>query len=104
MSNATSSPPDLDAFCGLDALGIRATGQRVEIDRAVLDCRVLEAGACCHRCSRAGEPRATVNRTIVYVPLGWRPTMRQVGVRRYRCVACCTVWRHGTSTAAAART
>ena len=39
MSNATFSPPDLDAFCGLDGPGLTATGQRVEIDRAVLDCR-----------------------------------------------------------------
>ena len=30
--------------------------------------------------------------------------MLRVRVRRYRCVDCCTVWRQGTTTVAAART
>ncbi|APX32651.1 hypothetical protein BH708_07890 [Brachybacterium sp. P6-10-X1] len=104
MSNATFSPPDLDVFYGLDGLGLTATGQRVEIDRAILDCRVLVADRWCHRCGRAGVPRGTVTRTIVHVPVGWRPTMLQVRVRRYRCADCRTVWRQDTTTAAAART
>ncbi|GAA1288632.1 hypothetical protein GCM10009590_14650 [Brachybacterium alimentarium] len=104
MFNATFSSPDLGAFCGLDGLGLTVTGQRVEIDRAILDCRVLEADRWCHRCGQAGVPRGTVTRTIVHVPVGWRPTMLRVRVRRYRCVDCCTVWRQDTTTVAAART
>lgn len=99
MSIATFSTPDLDAFCGLDGLGLTATGQRVELDHAV-----LEADSWCHRCGQAGVSRGTVTRTIVHVPVGWRPTMLQVRVRRYRCADCCTVWRQDTTTAAAART
>ena len=104
MPNAPLSLPDLDAFCGLDGLGLTATGQRVELDRAVLDCRILETDEWCHLCGQAGVPRGTVARTIVHVPLGWQPTMLQVRVRRYRCGDCCRVWRQDTTTAAAART
>jgi transposase len=104
MSNATSSPPALDAFCGLDGLGLTATGQRIEPGQAVLECRVLEADRWCHRCGQAGVPRGTVLRRIVHVPLGWRPTMLQIRVRRYRCGDCCTVWRQDTTAAAASRT
>ena len=42
MSHATFSSLDLDAFCGLDGLGLTATGQRIEPGQAVLECRVLE--------------------------------------------------------------
>lgn len=34
--------PDLTVFCGLDELGLEVTGQRLEPDRAVLACRVVE--------------------------------------------------------------
>ena len=33
---------DLTAFCRLDELGLEVTGQRLESDRAVLACRVVE--------------------------------------------------------------
>ena len=85
MPLATSPSPDLDAFCGLDGLGLTATGQRIETGQAVLECRVLADDQWCHRCGQAGVPRGTVLRTIVHVPLGWRPAMLQVRVRRYRC-------------------
>ena len=104
MPHATFSSPDLDAFCGLDGLGLTATGQRIETGQAVLECRVLADDQWCHRCGQAGVPRGTVLRTIVHVPLGWRPTMLQVRVRRYRCPDCCTVWRQDTTAAAASRT
>lgn len=39
----------------------------------------------------------------MHVPLGWRPTMLQVRVRRYRCSDCCSVWRQDTTTVAASR-
>ena len=35
------SSPALDAFCGLDGLGLTVTGQRIEPGTAVLECRVL---------------------------------------------------------------
>ena len=104
MPHATFSSPDLDAFCGLDGLGLTATGQHIETGQAVLECRVLADDQWCHRCGQAGVPRGTVLRTIVHVPLGWRPTMLQVRVRRYRCPDCCTVWRQDTTAAAASRT
>lgn len=103
MPNATFSLPDLDAFCGLDGLGLTAIGQHVEPGRSVLECRVLEDDRWCGRCGQAGVPRGTILRTIVHVPLGWRPTMLQVRVRRYRCSDCCHVWRQDTTTVAAAR-
>ena len=43
-------------------------------------------------------------RTMVHAPLGWRPMMLQVRVRRYRCPDCCTVWRQDIAAAAASRT
>lgn len=33
--------PDLTTFCRLDELDLVVTGQRLELDRAVLACRVL---------------------------------------------------------------
>ena len=42
MSDATFARPDLTTFCRLDELGLEVTGQRLEPDRAVLACRVVE--------------------------------------------------------------
>ena len=42
--------PDLTAFCRLDVLGLEAVGQRLEPDRAVLACRVVEPDQWCRRC------------------------------------------------------
>ncbi len=42
MSNATFSSPDLDAFSGLDGLGLTVTDQYIEPGQAALECRVLE--------------------------------------------------------------
>ena len=39
--------PDLTTFCRLDELGLVVTGQRLEPDRAVLACRVVEADRWC---------------------------------------------------------
>lgn len=49
--------PDLTVFCGLDALGREVTGQRLDPDRAVLVCRVIEPDAWCRRCGceRSGD-------------------------------------------------
>jgi len=64
------------------------TGQRLEPDRAVLACRVVEPDEWCRRCGCEGAPRDTVVRRLAHEPLGWRPTMLEVTVRRYRCTGC----------------
>ena len=90
-------------FCRLDDLGLVVTGQRVEPDRAVLACRVVDDDAWCQRCGCQGAPRDSVVRRLAHEPLGWRPTTLEVTVRRYRCTGCGHVWRQNTSRAAAPR-
>lgn len=51
------------------------------------------ARACC-----AHRRAPTRSRSV-----GWRPTMLEVRVRRYRCTGCGHVWRQDTSSAAAPR-
>jgi transposase len=103
VSDATFACPDLTTFCRLDELGLEATGQRLEPDRAVLACRVMEPDEWCHRCGCPGTPRDTVVRRLAHEPLGWRPTLLEVTVRRYRCQECDHVWRQDTSQAAEPR-
>ncbi|MFD0655312.1 hypothetical protein ACFQ2Y_49300 [Streptomyces malaysiensis subsp. malaysiensis] len=47
--------PDLTTFTRLDELGLEATGQRLEADRAVLACRVVEPDT-----TRRGDKYVTV--------------------------------------------
>lgn len=103
MSNATFSTPDLTTFCRLDELGLTVTGQRLEPDRTVLECRVNEPDPWCRRCGAEGIPRDTVTRTLAHEPFGHRPTILKIRVRRYRCSWCRKVWREDTSRAADAR-
>ena len=42
MSDATFVRPDLTTFARLDELGLEVIGQRLEPDRSVLACRVVE--------------------------------------------------------------
>ena len=99
--------PDLTTFCRLEELGLVVTGQRLEPDRAVLACRVDEPGdgadQWCRRCGCEGKPRDTVTRQLAHEPLGWRPTILVVTIRRYRCTGCQHVWRQDTSRAAEPR-
>ena len=95
--------PDLTAFARLDGLGLSVTGQRLEPDRAVLACRVVEPDQWCRRCGSEGAARDTVIRRLAHEPLGWRPTVLEVVVRRYRCADCGHVWRQDTSAAAEPR-
>ena len=94
---------DLTAFCRLDELGLEVTGQRLESDRAVLACRVVEPADSderwCRRCGCEGAPRDSVVRRLAHEPFGWRPTVLLVAVRRYRCAHCGHVWRQDTSRA-----
>lgn len=85
VSDATSvagfACPDLTVFCRLDELGLEATGQRLEPDRAVLACRVVESDQWCRRCGCEGGPRDSVVRRLAHEPLGWRPTTLEVTVQ-----------------------
>ena len=107
MSDATFACPDLTTFTRLDELGLEVTGQRLEPDRAVLACRVVEPDGSvdgwCRRCGCEGAPRDTLVRRLAHEPLGWRPTMLEVVVRRFRCTGCGHVWRQDTSRAAEPR-
>ena len=107
VPDATFGCPGLTTFCRLDELGLVVVGQRLEPDRAVLACRVLEADdgteGWCRRCGCAGRPRDTVTRELAHEPLGWRPTTLLVTIRRYRCTGCGHVWRQDTSRAAEPR-
>ena len=95
--------PDMTTFCRLDELGLDVIGQRLESDRAVLACRVVEPDQWCRRCGCEGAPRDTVVRRLAHEPLGWRPTLLEVVVRRYRCGGCGHVWRQDTTRAAEPR-
>jgi hypothetical protein len=98
VPDATFTSPDLTTFARLDELGLEAVGQRVEPDRAVIACRVVEPDQWCRRCGCEGAPRDTVTRELAHEPFGWRPTTLEVTVRRYRCTALRTrVWRQDTT-------
>jgi transposase len=101
---------DLTTFCRLDEFGLVVTGQRLEPDRAVLACRVVEPDGSdgsderwCRRCGGKGAARDTVTRRLAHEPFGWRPTTLLVTIRRYRCSGCGHVWRQDTSRAAEPR-
>ena len=103
MSHATFVRPDLTTFTCLDELGLEVVGQRVERHRAVLACRIVEPDLWCRRCGCQGVPRDSVTRRLAHEPLGWRPTVLEVRVRRYRCAGCGHVWRQDMSGAAEPR-
>ena len=97
MLDATFAAPDLTTFCRLDELGLVAVGQRLEPGRAIIACRVTDPDDWCHRCGQQGVVRDTVVRRLAHEPLGWRPTVLVVTIRRYRCSDCQHVWRQDTT-------
>ena len=103
MPDATFACPDVTTFARLDELGLEVVGQRLDPDRAVLACRIVATDQWCRRCGCEGTPRDTVIRRLAHEPLGWRPTILRVTVRRYRCTGCGHVWRQGTTKAAEPR-
>ncbi|MDJ0383756.1 transposase [Streptomyces sp. G-G2] len=103
MLDAPYDRPDLTTFARLDTLGLEVTGQWLDLDRAVLACRVVEPDQWCRRCGCEGSPRDTVTRRLAHEPLGWRPITLVVTIRRYRCTGCGHVWRQDTSRAAEPR-
>ncbi|GED90745.1 hypothetical protein TNCT6_78300 [Streptomyces sp. 6-11-2] len=44
-----------------------------------------------------------MTRRLAHEPLGWRPTILHVTIRRYRCIGCGHVWRQDTTKAAEPR-
>lgn len=103
MRDATFTTPDLTTFTRLDELGLVAIGQRLDPDRALLLCRVVEPDQWCRRCGAEGVARDTVVRRLAHEPFGWRPTTLLVRVRRYQCRECGHVWRQDTTRAAEPR-
>ena len=103
MPDATFACPDLTTFTRLDELGLVAVGQRLEPDRAVIACRVVEPDQWCRRCGAEGVGCGTVVRRLAHEPFGWRPTTLLIRVRRYRCSGCGHVWRQDTTAAAEPR-
>jgi len=103
MPDATFAAPDLTSFAGLEGLGLVAVGQRIEADRAVIACRVVDSDRACRECGQVGVVRDTLTRRLAHVPFGWRPTVLLVRVHRYRCPDCKRVWRQDTGRAAEPR-
>jgi hypothetical protein len=103
LSEADRKWEGVTTFCRLDELGLEAVGQRLEPDRAVLACRVVEPDQWCRRCGCHGTARDTVVRRLAHEPFGWRPTTLLVSVRRYRCTGRGHVWRQDTTKAAQPR-
>ncbi len=103
MPDATFARPDLTTFTRLDELGLVVVGQRLEPGLGVLACQVVEPDRWCRRCGCEGAARDTVLRRLAHEPLGWRPTVLEVRVRRYQCTGCGQVWRQDTSLAAEPR-
>ena len=101
MRNATS--PCLDSFCRLDRLGLTVTAQIIEPDHSVLVCSPTTPATPCPDCAGAGTRHDTVVRRLSHVPFGWKPTILQVNVPRYRCADCARVWRHELRAAAPSR-
>ena len=87
MRNAT--PSCLDTFCRLDRLGLSVTAQHVEPDHTALRCRPTTPLPC-PGCARPGVRDDAVLRQLVHVPLGWKPTILEVVVPRYRCLVVST--------------
>ena len=103
MPDGTCPTPDLTTFCRLDGLGLEVIGQRLEPDRAVLACRVVDDDRWCRRCGCEGTVHDVVTRRLAHEPFGWRPTTLLVAVRRYRCTGCARMWRQDTTAAAEPR-
>ena len=103
MLHATFAAPDLTTFCRLDELGLEAVGQQLEPDRAVIECRVVDADPWCRRCGAEGIMRDTVTRRLAHEPFGHRSTTLLVRVRRYRCEHCRRTWRQDIAKVAAPR-
>ena len=104
VHHATFATPDLSVFCRLDELGLVAVGQRLEPDRAVIECRVAAPEPWCRGCGSQGLSRGTDARLLAHEPFGHRPTTLLVRVRRYKCSGCGRCWREDLTSVAPGRT
>jgi len=86
--------------CRLERLGLTVTAQRVEPDHTVLRCRPTTAPAPCLGCGERGVRHDSVLRRLAHVPYGWKPTILEIVVPRYRCLECRRIWRHDIRAAA----
>ena len=102
-STLLSRPLISTASAGSTGSACLSPGSRSTTSMRCLQCRVLEPDDWCHRCGAQGLLHDTVVRRLAHVPLGWRPTILALRVRRYRCTGCGHVWRQDTSSAAAPR-
>lgn len=84
MPDSTFATPDVTTFARLDGLGLKVVGQFLEPDRAVLACRVVDPDPVCRGCGSVGVSRDSVLRRLAHEPMGWRPTLLLITVRRYR--------------------
>ena len=100
MLNTIFDRPDLSAFTRLDDLGLEVTGQRIELDHALLACRITGEDRLCRRCGCQGISCDTVVMRLAHVPYGWHPTIVHVSAHCYRCPECAHVWRQHMSQAA----
>lgn len=73
MANATFCSPDLDLFCTLYGLGLRVSGQRLEPDRVVLECRVSGEVRWCRACGCHGRATERWPWGVMRVPRGGAP-------------------------------
>ena len=103
MHHATFATPDLTVFCRLDELGLVAVGQRLDPDRAVIECRVAEPDPWCRGCGCRALSRGTGARRLAHEPFGHRPTTLLVRVRRYKCSGCGRSWREDLTAVAPER-
>lgn len=52
------------------ALGLVAVGQRLDLDRAVIECRVAEPDPCCRGCGSQGAVPRDGRAGVSHEPLG----------------------------------
>jgi len=104
MAKPTFSRPDFDAFCMLRNFGVTIAGQRVTAEHAALQCRMVDQDQFCRRCGAQARVRGSVVRKVTHVPLGWRPTLLHLRLRRYRCDDCALVWQQDTTSVVAPET
>ncbi|MYM20467.1 ISL3 family transposase [Brevibacterium sp. 5221] len=103
MPDTTLARPDLTTFCRLDELGLVATGQRLEPERAVIECRLAEPDPWCRSCGAEATPRGTIARRLAHEPFGHRPTTLVLRVKRFSCATCSRFWQEDTTRVAEPR-
>lgn len=103
MFNATFFSPDLTTFTGLDALGLKVTGQNITPTCKDLYCQVASPDRYCHRSGAAATVHDVTVRHLAHAPMGSIPVKLHVAVRRYSCATCHHVFRDDTRRAASPR-